>query len=229
LNITRKYLEALKSYDGWVIVSDWAIRFGELYPDLLEKANQEAAGQAQDTTGLREIAARISSNIARGAYEDAIEIDTSERPRKARFVPEGQRQAHIAQEIDEDVAPLRRDEIIRHATQEFSVRDKYRAGEFEAVAKQLKAFFGLDFEVDHASALLNKEAPGHHSPENLQLLLKAHNGKKSNNNWQRFTFDEQIEYIKAAINLQEIVAPRIGIEMEADVLESLVSRIKDIY
>ena len=60
-------------------------------------------------------------------------------------------------------------------------------------------------------------------------MLKAHNGKKSNNNWQRFTFDEQIEYIKAAINLQEIVAPRIGIEMEDDVLEALISRIKDVY
>ena len=229
MNITRKYLEALKSFDDWVIVSDWAIRFGERYPDLLEKANQEAVGQAQDTTGLREIAARISSAIARGAYDDAVEIDSSERPRKVRFIPEEQRQAHEEREIEEDVAPLRRDEIVRKASQEFSVQDRYRAGEFDAVARQLKAFFGLDFEVDHATALLNKGAPGAHSPENLQLLLKSHNGKKSNNNWQRFTYEDQIEYIKAAIKLQEIVAPRIGIEMESNVLEALISRIKDIY
>jgi hypothetical protein len=36
------------------------------------------------TTGLREIAARVSSNISRGAYAGRIEIDDTERP--SRFV-----------------------------------------------------------------------------------------------------------------------------------------------
>ena len=34
-----KYLEALKtSFNDWLIVSERALRFGELHPDLLEKA-----------------------------------------------------------------------------------------------------------------------------------------------------------------------------------------------
>ena len=86
MNMTEKYLEALKDLDNWVIVSEWATRFGELYPELLEKANEEAKNQANETTGLREIAARISSGISRGAYIDNIEIDSSERPRKVRYV-----------------------------------------------------------------------------------------------------------------------------------------------
>ena len=40
---TKKYLEALKTFDDWTIVSEWAVRVGELYPDLLEAANAQAA------------------------------------------------------------------------------------------------------------------------------------------------------------------------------------------
>lgn len=228
-SIRAKYLDALKTIDDWVIVSEWAQRFGELYPDLLEKANREAANQANETTGLREIAARISSIISQGGYEGKIEIDISERPRKVRYLPEEEREEHKTQEIEEDVAPLRRNEIISQSRQVMSSHDQYREAEFDAIAKQLKSFFGLDFEVDHAKSLLNRNEPGIHHPDNFQLLLKAHNAKKNNDNWARFTLDEQIEYIKAALRIQEIVAPRFKIDMETMVLESLLNRLKNIY
>ncbi|CAA0112789.1 hypothetical protein [Zhongshania aliphaticivorans] len=228
-SMREKYLEALKTCDGWVIVSEWALRFGELYPDLLEKANIEAANQANDTTGLREIAARISSIISQGGYEDKIEIDTSERPRKIRFIPEGQRSQHECQEIEEDVAPLQRNEIIRLANLVMGNRDQYRVSEFEAISKQLRIFFALDFEVDHSKALLNKLEPGNHHPDNFQLILKAHNAKKNNDNWERFTIDEQISYIETAIKLQGIVASRFNIEMEQQILGSLLERLKAVY
>ena len=229
MSFRNKYLEALKTFDDWVIVSEWAQRFGEIYPDLLEKAEREAENQANETTGLREIAARISSVISNGAYENQIEIDTSEKPRKVRYVPEDERTEHDAHEIEEDVAPLRRDEIIKIASSDFDNNEKYRVSEFEAISKQLKTFFGLDFEVDHAQALLNKEQQGKHHPDNLQLLLKAHNGKKNNNNWERFSLEEQIKYIKAAIDLQALIASRSGIDMKEEVLQSLIERLKSVY
>lgn len=224
-----KYLEALKTFDDWVIVSEWAQRFGELYPDLLAKAEVEAQNQANETTGLREIAARISSIISQGGYEGKIETDTSERPRKIRFIPEGKRSEHETQEIEEDIAPLRRNEIIRLANQSMGNHDQYRITEFETIAKQLKTFFGLEFEVDHADALLNKEQPGVHHPNNFHIILKAHNAKKNNDNWVRFTIDEQIEYIETAIKLQSIVASRFDIEMESEILGSLLDRLRKIY
>lgn len=224
-----KYLEALKSFDDWVIVSEWAQRFGDLYPDLLEKANLEAENQANDTTGLREIAARISSIISQGGYEDKIEIDTSERPRKIRYITEDERIKHESQEIEEDVAPLRRDEIIRAAIKLMGQLDKYRVTEFETISKLLKQYFGLDFEVDHANALLNNESPGKHHPDNFQLILKAHNGKKNNANWERFSLEEQVEYIETAIKLQGVVASRFCIEMEKEVLGSLIERLSKVY
>ena len=145
-----KYLEALKNIEGWVLVSEWAVKVGELNPDLLKKANEEAKNQAQDTTGLREIAARISSTIARGAYINHIEIDSSERPRRIRYVSSEQHDTNVSAEIDEDVAPLKRSELIKLAEQSMSNQEKYRLGEFESISKQLRQFFGLDFELDHA-------------------------------------------------------------------------------
>ena len=224
-----KYLEALKTFDDWVIVSEWAQRFGEIYPDLLEKAEREAQNQANETTGLREIAARISSVISNGAYENQIEVDTSERPRKVRFIPEESREEHNAQEVEEDVAPLRRDEIIRKAMIDMSTHDKYRVSEFEDIAKKMKSFFGLNFEVDHANALLNSDDPGLHHPDNFQLILKAHNSKKNNDNWKKFTFDEQVDYIDTAIKLQQLVASRFGDELDKNILSSLISRLKHVY
>ncbi|MCB1863682.1 MAG: HNH endonuclease, partial [Gammaproteobacteria bacterium] len=66
-------------------------------------------------------------------------------------------------------------------------------------------------------------------PDNFQLLLKTHNVKKKNDNWQRFTFDEQIEYIKAAIKLQAIVAPKLDVEMDESVIDSLIERLGRVY
>lgn len=227
--LTDLYLDALKSFDDWVLVSEWAARVGELYPDILEKADKEAEAQANDTTGLREIAARISSGIARGAYTDNIEIDTNERPRKVRYVSSEEHDKNVTNDIDEDVAPLKRGEIIKLGELMFSNSEKYRVEEFETISRQLTKFFGLDFEVDHAKALLNPGDPGKHHPDNLNLLLKAHNARKNNDNWQRFSLEEQIAYIESVIETQKVVASRIGVELEGEVLASLIERLKKIY
>jgi len=229
MNVSEKYIETLKLIDDWIIVSEWAKKVGENYPELLIKANDEASNQINKTTGLNQLAARISSEITRGAYNNQIEVDTSERPRKVKFIPEFLRIDHDTKETEEDVAPLRRDEIVKLANNAMGQLDKYRISEFETISKQLKQYFGLEFEVDHSEALLNKENPGQHHPDNLQLILKTHNGKKNNTNWKRFSLEEQIEYIKTAIKLQGIVASRFSIEMESEVLGSLIDRLSKIY
>ncbi len=38
----QKYLEALKTFDDWIIVSEWATKVREVYPDLLAEANAQA-------------------------------------------------------------------------------------------------------------------------------------------------------------------------------------------
>jgi hypothetical protein len=225
----ERYLQSLKNIEGWVIVAEWAERFGQDFPDLLEKANREAEQQKNDTTGLREIAARISSCIATHRFDEHIEIDSSERPRKVRYLSAVEQEQHTAEELEEDVAPLKRGELIKRDEAALTPKEKYRVDEFESISKQLKAYFGLEFEVDHAHALLNSFEAGTHHPDNLQLLLKTHNAKKHCNNWQRFNLTEQVDYIDAAIKLQTLVAPRMGIVVDSSILASLFERLKAIY
>jgi len=225
---TQKYLEALKSFDDWVVVSEWAIRVGELYPDLLERANEQAANQANETTGLRELAARISSNLSSDGFPD-VEVDDGERPRKVRYISEADKQTRIDDELEADIEPLTRAERIRSDFESLTEIERYRIEEIETISRQLNKYFSVDFEVDHATALLNPTESGKHHPDNLQLLIKAHNGKKNKKNWQRFTIDEQIEYIKHVLALQTLIASRLGVSLINDVLESLLERLGKVY
>lgn len=225
---SQQYLEALKSFDDWVIVSEWAIKVGELYPDLLEAANIQAANQANDTTGLRELAARISSRLSTGGFPN-VEIDDSERPRKVRYMSEVDKKTLIEDELEADIEPLTRAERIRSDFEYLTEIERYRIEEIENISRQLNKFFSVDFEVDHATAILNPTESGNHHPDNLQLLIKAHNGKKHKKNWKRFTIDEQIEYINHVLALQTLIASRLGVSLVNDVLESLLERLAKVY
>lgn len=225
---SQKYLEALKSFNDWVVVSEWATKVGEIYPDLLETANKQAANQANETTGLRELAARISSNLSSGGFPD-VEVHDNEKPRKVRYISEVDKQARIEHELESDIEPLRRAERIRSDFERLTEIERYRIEEIETISRQLNKFFSVDFEVDHATALLNATESGKHHPDNLQLLIKAHNGKKNKKNWKRFTIDEQIEYINHVLALQTLIANRLGVSLVNDVLESLLERLVKIY
>lgn len=229
LSINEKYLHALSLTSDWLTVSEWACKVAEVYPDLLIAADAQAAKQKNDTTGLREIAARLSSRLSSGGFGASVEVDASERPKKVRFLSAVEQKEHEAQEVEEDLAPLRRIDIIKRDSEQLSVAEQYRIDEFEAISRQLKTYFGLDFEIDHATALLNPKTPGKHHPDNLQLLLKTHNGKKNASNWQRFSFVEQKQYIEAAITLQSLVAARMNVEVVSSVKDSLLQRLEAIY
>ncbi|MFY9074107.1 hypothetical protein OZZ08_04020 [Malaciobacter mytili] len=116
-----------------------------------------------------------------------------------------------------------------NATSQLEIFELYKITEFESIQKAFKQFFGLDFEIDHAEALLNSEKQGKHHPTNLQLLLKYHNGKKNKNSWDRFTFEEQKDYIKKTIALHSLVADKFDVEIDNKILESLLNRLKEIY
>jgi len=223
------YLDALKTISGWTTISEWAIKVGELYPDVLEKTEQQAKAYDPPSTGLREIAARISSLISRSAYQGMVELDESERPRKVRHITEAEAKTHEEKELEEDLAPISRNQKIKSAIEKLSVKDKYRLDEFEAIIGQLRQLFNLDFELEHAKALLNDKDPGLHHPDNIQVLLKSHNRMKSSDNWERFSLVEQMEYIKSAVILQKMVSRRMGIEIDDSVIDSILHRLKAVY
>jgi len=234
MKMADKYLNALKSIDGFVIVSVWAEKFGEMFPNDLDKANREAEGQNAKktenfTTGIREIAARIGSRIHGGGFGNKIEVDTSEKPRRVRYVKGNEIEIINQRSIEEDIEPLRRTEIIKNAKNTLETKQLYRLTQFEQITKELNKWFGTGFEVEHSKALLNPNEKGTHHPDNIQILLKSHNNKKNNNNWERFTLEQQIEYINRTINLQKLVLSNFNLEFEESILKDLINRIKSIY
>ena len=229
MTVQEMYLEALKDLSGWVTVWEWSTHFCEKYPEMHEKAEEEAKNQKQDTTGLREISARISSRLSRGVFSEFVEMDESERPRKVRFLQEGETSEHIEKDIEDDIAPLTRYQIIKQHSEELSTRDLYRLKELESIIEQLKTFFRMDFEFEHANALLNKEAPGKHHPDNIQILLKSHNRMKNSDNWERFSLEEQVEYITATLKVQSIVSKRMGLNLDKEVLQKILDRLEAVY
>lgn len=228
MKIYEKYIEALKTFTVFVTVYEWAQKVSELYPDLLEKAEKEARAQKQDTTGLREIAARISSRLSSGNFKNVL-IDDSERPRKVKFLTSEEQQSNQEKELSEDIEPITRIEIINQAKDKLKISEIYRFDEFKNIQKAFKDFFSLDFELDHAQALLDRENQGSHHPDNIQLLLKYHNGKKNNKSWERFNFEKQETYIRDVIKLQSNVADNFDIELDNEILSQLLNRLKTIY
>jgi len=228
MKIHEKYTEALKILTEFVTVHEWAQKVCELYPDLLEKAEKEAHAQKQDTTGLREIAARISSRLSSGNFKNVL-IDDSDRPRKVKFVTFEEQQSNQEKELSEDIEPITRIEIINQAKDKLKFFELYRFDEFKNIQKAFKDFFGLDFELDHAQALLDSEKQGSHHPNNIQLLLKYHNGKKNNKSWERFSFKEQEIYIRDVIKLQSNVTDNFNIELDNQILSQLLGRLRAIY
>jgi len=179
MKIHEKYTEALKTFNRFITVSDWAQRVCELYPGLLVKAEKEAEAHKNDTTGLREIAARISSLLSAGNFEN-VSIDDNERPRKVKYLTSEEQQSNQEKELNDDIEPITRFEIINQAKNKLKIFEAYRIEEFKNIQKGFKEFFSLDFELDHAQALLDRESQGRHHPDNLQLMFKYHNEKKSN-------------------------------------------------
>lgn len=228
-SFSEKYLDALKAIGRWTTVSEWAIRVGEMFPDALEKANVEARNHKRPSTGIREIAARISSAVSTGRFTGKIEVDESERPKRVRILSDEDASSYVEKEIASDLEPLSRAQRIKCDEEALMTKEKYRLAEFEAIISQLKNFFNLDFEFEHAKALLNEKDPGRHHPDNIQILLKSHNRMKGNSNWDRFTIAEQVEYIEAVIRVQRLVSKRMNIDLHEDVVGSIIQRLKMIY
>ena len=228
-SISENYLDTLRIISDWTTVSDWAIKVGELYPELLVKANEEAKNHKRPSTGIREIAARISSAVATGRFTGKIEVDESERPKRVKILSDADSEKYEEREIEADLEPLTRLQLIQNDEESLGIKEKYRITEFETIIKQLKDFFNLDFELEHAKAILNPNDPGKHHPDNLQILLKSHNRLKSNKNWERFTLQEQIDYIQAVVRVQKLVSSKMKIDLHEEVIGSIIERLKLIY
>lgn len=75
-------MHALSLTSDWLTVSEWACKFAEIYHDLLVAADAQAAKQKNDSTGLREIAAHLSSRLISGGFRVSVVVHASESHKK---------------------------------------------------------------------------------------------------------------------------------------------------
>ena len=135
----------------------------------------------------------------------------------------------IENAVQEAKNRLSRDAIIRRDLDEMSAYDRYRLEEIYTITKDLNKYFNLNFEVDHAQALLNMENPGQHHPDNLQILIERRNRIKGSNNWDRYSIDKQEEHLRyhVADHLEE--GDLLGVTGCNEILEALIHRLRLVY
>jgi hypothetical protein len=158
-------------------------------------------------------------------------VDVSKSPREVKYINKEDLEVMTNQEVASDMDPITRKEIIYEAKSELELYELFRIDEFYDIQKSFKKWFDLDLEVDHSIALLNANKRGSHHADNLQLLFKYHNGKKSNSSWNRFTFAEQKIYILKVIEIHKLVASesKLDIEINNKILNQLLDRLQKVY
>jgi hypothetical protein len=74
----EKYLEVLKSFNGYITIEEWATKFVKVYP---EETNQEK----DKKTIVRDLTKNISALISTKKWDNYISIDTSKKPKKIKY------------------------------------------------------------------------------------------------------------------------------------------------
>ena len=146
MKINDKYLHALLKINDWVTISEWADKVAEVFPEELIKADKQAESQKNETTGLREIAARLSSQTSKNAFSGRVEVDASERPKKVRWASDELIKIKEDLALEEDIEPISRREKESIQYDKLTVEEKFRITEFKDCISQLNKYFGTSFD-----------------------------------------------------------------------------------
>ncbi len=225
LNISEKYLEALKQIKGWTTVSDWAQKVGDLYPEILRKANKQSKSYKRPSTGTKEIAARIGAKFSTNAYKGLVDVDDSQKPRKVKFI-KSKNDRNNKKLPEENKESYNRSEIIRKHKKSLNSNEDYRMKELKQIVSTLSKELHINFELDHAFPL---KRGGEGNPDNMQILMTAHNRKKSSTKWDRFTIDEQIEYIEAIIKIQKKIENKIKVKINDQNIDLTIKKLRACF
>ena len=81
MKMHEKYLEVLKTFDDFVTLKEWAIKFNEIYlPNSKDKYDVK----------IRKIEKSISSLVSTGKWSDMLVIDKNLKPKKIKFIEDKQ-------------------------------------------------------------------------------------------------------------------------------------------
>ena len=85
MNKREKYVEALKSLNGWVEISVWGEQVSKMFPELLKDAEEQAQNQKSNLDGQGQINARLGSRVSEDKFPE-VEVDDTVKPKKVRYI-----------------------------------------------------------------------------------------------------------------------------------------------
>ncbi len=223
---SEKYLEALKKIKDWTTARDWAIKVGKLYPDILKEADKQAKKQKIPSDGITQLAARIGANVINGAYKGQVDSqyydDGRKKQKKYKYLAKSKLSPSTQRSSEKNL----RSELVKERQKNLNPHKQSRIDSFYKIAKDLKTSVGLNFEVDHA---VPRKNGGKENPDNMQILTKAHNTHKGTSKWSRFKIHEQIEYIKAVIKVESILAKKRNTKIDNAFIERIIKDIENTF
>ncbi len=218
----EKYIKVLKDIDNWVSIREWVDEVATIHPDLFEEMVVAGAGWTPPNTG-NDVLWRKLNYLTKDLMkknDPNIEVSDKGKFKQIRYI---ENRLELTEET------LTRGERIQEDTELLSLWDLHRIEEFRAVARSLNRLFKTDFEVDHSEAILSKNQPGSHHPNNLQLLSKRVNVIKGSRSWNRFSWDEQVDYIKKLVQSNTCIKDRLSIVATDDNLGLYLTQLELVY
>ncbi len=233
----------LKEIDEWVPLGDFVKILVTKFPEeLIYNGRQGDEDEPTLEMAIQRITRRFNDSFVKGNLDPKIWIYNGTGVRQIR-IASGDKEASlltlteklllekgVKSGEDMETTITRKEREKRDSTKWIS-DDTYRYGEFKDIASSLNKHFNLDLEVDHAWAIMCDDKPGQHHPDNLHLLSKRHNVIKNNFSSNRFTIEEQEDYITDLVTFNKKHSDRLNLRAHGTekVLEKLFIRLEAIY
>ncbi len=226
---TEKSMETLEKTTGWLELWDWADLVYAEHSDIAAVMDSRGAGWAIPKPGRRVIWGELQG-ITRGNQRQPknLIVDTS-GIKKVTYASDEEIEEYESNAEAKEEEYLSRKDIIKRDEESLTQIEKWNIDDFYVIAKMLNDSFNLDFEVDHAKALMNPIDPGNHHPDNLQILSKRFNGIKNSKNWDRYSWEEQEEHIRDCVDPYLKNRERLDIDGTKEDLDYIIDRLKKIY
>ncbi len=232
----NKYMETLELSGEWLTIWDWAAAIGEDHPVMMEEMERRGATWSTPVDGVRVIYGDLH-HLSRfnGRRENKnLVVNNTGSVKEVRYFSDEElkditRHGGYMDKNEVFIVDLTRRDIVKRALTDMEAYDLYRLSEFETIRDQLNKLFRADFEVDHASALLNPDDPGSHHPNNFQILAQKFNRFKHSKNWPRFTWTEQVEHLEETLSQNIKHKDKLDISGSKQTLDALINRLSIVY
>ena len=93
MNTNEMYIEALKTFNDFVTIREWAEKFAKMYPNDFKKAEEKSESQKSSRSAIGEVTKSINASIINTKnWQLIVKEDKSFRPKKAKYLKEEERE-----------------------------------------------------------------------------------------------------------------------------------------